>query len=121
MKKTAWIVAIVISVAVAGWAQESGAAKAKPSAARGTMHPPQTHEMQPAPTAEVQPRAPPTESATLPTGTTVRMKLETMLSTAVTKRNDEFAGRVTEPIMLDGRTIIPVGASVIGQLVRKER
>src|SRR5512140_1601488 len=88
MKKTAWIVAIVISVAVSGLAQDT--AKAKPSAARGTMHPPR--EAQPLAMPETQPAATPTESATLPTGTTVRMKLETMLSTVTSKRNDEFAG-----------------------------
>ena len=62
----------------------------------------------------------PTESATLPVGTTVRMKLETMLSTMTTKRNDEFAGRVTEAVTVDGRTIIPVGASVTGHVMNSE-
>lgn len=62
----------------------------------------------------------PTESATLPAGTTVRMKLETVLSTSTAKRNDEFAGRVTEAVMLGGRTIIPVGASVSGHVMQSE-
>src|SRR5689334_6561636 len=114
MRKTAWIAAIIVSVAVTMLAQEQGqdAPKAKPSAARGTMHPPRTHETQPtAATIETHPAAVPTDAATLPVGTTVRMKLETMLSTMTSKRNDEFAGRVTEAVMLDGKTIIPVGAS----------
>jgi hypothetical protein len=123
MRKTAWIAAIIISVAVTMLAQDSGqdAPKAKPSAARGTMHPPRAHETQPiAATTETQAAAVPTEAATLPVGTTVRMKLETMLSTMTSKRNDEFAGRVTEAVMLDGRTIIPVGASVTGHVMRTE-
>jgi hypothetical protein len=121
MRKTAWIAAIIISVAVTMLAQDSGqdAPKAKPSAARGTMHPPRTHDTQPT-AATTESAAVPTEAATLPVGTTVRMKLETMLSTMTSKRNDEFAGRVTEAVMLDGRTIIPVGASVTGHVMRTE-
>jgi len=48
------------------------------------------------------------------------MKLETMLSTSSSKANDEFAGRVTENVVLDGKTVIPVGASVAGHIMRSE-
>lgn len=53
----------------------------------------------------------------LPVGTTVKMKLETPISTSTTKPGDSFAGRVTEAVMLDGRTVIPVGASIKGHVV----
>jgi len=56
-------------------------------------------------------------SALLPEGTTIRMKLETALSTVNNKAGDTFAGRVTEPVMLEGKTIVPVGASVEGRVV----
>lgn len=123
MKKILLLTAMLAGgVVMAAVAQESQPApKLKPSAARVAAQPaPDERDSRPAPAAEAQPAPAPTESATLPTGTTVRMKLETMLSTATTKRNDEFAGRVTEAVTLDGRTIIPVGASVSGHVMQSE-
>lgn len=54
----------------------------------------------------------------LPAGTGVKMKLETPLSTATTKAGDTFSGRVTEPVMLNGKEVIPVGATIQGHVVR---
>ncbi len=31
---------------------------------------------------------------------------------------DTFAGRVTEPVLLNGKTVIPVGAAIQGQIVK---
>lgn len=121
MKKTAWIaIVIVVAAAVAALAQEApDASKAKPSAARvATNARTHTSEPQPMPAATTSPA--PTETATLPVGTTVRMKLETMLSTNSSKRGDDFAGRVTEAVVLDGKTVIPVGASVTGHIMRSD-
>jgi hypothetical protein len=56
----------------------------------------------------------------LPIGTAIRMKLETALSTDVTKRGDRFSGRVTEAVKLNGKTIIPVGAAMEGEVYRSE-
>ena len=58
------------------------------------------------------------ESLALPSGTTVHMKLETPISTKTSKVGDTFAGRVTEPVMLNGKTVIPVGAGIRGQIVK---
>jgi len=54
----------------------------------------------------------------LPAGTAVKMKLETTLSTFGNKAGDTFSGRVTEPVVLDGRTVIPVGATVQGRITK---
>jgi len=54
----------------------------------------------------------------LPVGTTVKMKLETAISTRTNKSGDRFSGRVTEGVRLNGRTIIPVGASLEGRIAR---
>jgi hypothetical protein len=59
-----------------------------------------------------------TSQATLPVGTAVRMKLETTLSTSINKPGDRFAGRVIEAVRLNGRDVIPVGASVEGHVLR---
>jgi hypothetical protein len=53
----------------------------------------------------------------LPVGTAIKMRLETMITTATNKPGDSFSGRVTEAVMLNGRTIIPVGSSITGTVV----
>lgn len=58
------------------------------------------------------------ESLSLPSGTAVHMKLETPISTQTNKVGDTFAGRVTEPVMLNGKTVIPAGAAIQGQIVK---
>jgi hypothetical protein len=54
----------------------------------------------------------------LPAGTAVKVKLENTLSTFSSKKGDAFSGRVTEAVMLDGKTVIPVGASVQGRVTK---
>ncbi len=56
----------------------------------------------------------------LPAGTAVRIKLETPISTRSNKAGDRFSGRVTEDVALNGRTIIPAGASLEGRVVRAD-
>src|ERR1022692_5012076 len=52
----------------------------------------------------------------LPTGTAVKMKLETTLATFSSKAGDPFSARVTEPVILDGKTVIPIGTTVEGRV-----
>jgi hypothetical protein len=54
----------------------------------------------------------------LPTGTAVRMKLETTLATFSSKAGDPFSARVTEPVVIDGKTVIPIGATVDGRVTK---
>jgi hypothetical protein len=54
----------------------------------------------------------------LPTGTAVKMKLETTLATFSSKAGDPFSARVTEPVVVDGKTVIPVGATVEGRVTK---
>lgn len=56
--------------------------------------------------------------ATLPPGTAVHIKLENRVSTITSQQGDTFSGRVTEPVVSAGRTVIPVGASVQGRVGR---
>ena len=53
-----------------------------------------------------------------PTGTAVKMKLETTLATFSSKAGDPFSARVTEPVVVDGKTVIPIGATVEGRVTR---
>lgn len=102
---------ILLTLALAA----SAVAQDKPSAAvPATGH---THTRAARTTA--QPQAAPDATA-LPIGTAIRMKLETPLSTTTNKFGDRFGGRVVEAVMLNGKTIIPVGAALEGQVIRSE-
>jgi hypothetical protein len=59
-----------------------------------------------------------TPALRLPAGTAVRLKLETPISTSASKPGDPFYGRVTQTVMHEGKAVIPVGASVEGNIVR---
>src|SRR5580765_4504259 len=54
----------------------------------------------------------------LPAGTAGKVKLENTLSTSSSQSGDAFSGRVTEAVMLDGKTVIPVGATVQGRVTK---
>ncbi len=55
---------------------------------------------------------------TLPTGTALKMKLENTLATFSTKGGDPFSARLTEPVVLDGKTVVPIGTTVQGRVTR---
>jgi hypothetical protein len=54
----------------------------------------------------------------LPAGTTVWMKLESAISTTHNRAGDPFAGRIIAPVVIQGKTLIPVGASVAGHVIK---
>jgi hypothetical protein len=54
----------------------------------------------------------------LPAGTAMKVKLEKTLSTSSSQSGDPFSGRVTEAVVLDGKTLIPIGATVQGRVTK---
>ena len=54
----------------------------------------------------------------LPTGTALKMKLETTLATFSSHAGDPFQARVTEPVVVDGKTVIPIGTTVQGRVTK---
>jgi len=54
----------------------------------------------------------------LPAGTAVKIKLENTLTTFGSKSGDPFTGRVTEPVMMNGKAVIPLGATVEGRVTK---
>ncbi len=54
----------------------------------------------------------------LPAGTAFKVKLENTLSTFSSKEGDPFSGRVTQDVVLDGKTVIPLGATVQGRVTK---
>jgi len=54
----------------------------------------------------------------LPAGTSMKVKLENTLATFSSKTGDPFSGRVTEAVLLDGKAVIPIGATVQGRVTQ---
>ena len=54
----------------------------------------------------------------LPAGTAFKVKLENTLSTFSSKEGDAFSGRVAQDVILDGKTILPIGATVQGRVTK---
>ncbi len=56
-------------------------------------------------------------ATTVPSGTTVSVRLVDSLSSAKNKIGDPFAATVDVPVVIDGKTVIPRGARVNGEVV----
>ena len=56
------------------------------------------------------------ETYSVSAGTTLRCRLTQTLSTKLNFQNDAFTASVTEPLMIGGRQIIPVGSTVDGHI-----
>jgi hypothetical protein len=57
-------------------------------------------------------------SAPVPAGTALMVKLETTLATFSNKAGDPFQGRVSEAVVQNGKTVIPAGATIEGRVTR---
>jgi len=57
-------------------------------------------------------------SQTLPAGTALKIKLDRNLTTFTSKNGDPFSGRVTEPVVVNGKTVIPIGTTVQGRVTK---
>src|ERR1700684_2443241 len=55
-------------------------------------------------------------SSPVPAGTALMVRLETTLATFSNKAGDPFHGRLTQAVVLDGRTVIPAGSTVEGRV-----
>ena len=56
--------------------------------------------------------------APVPAGTALMVKLETTLATFSNKAGDPFQGRLTQAVVVDGKTMIPAGAMVEGRVTK---
>jgi hypothetical protein len=57
-------------------------------------------------------------SASVPTGTALMVKLQTTLATFSNKVGDPFQGRLDQPVVLNGQTLLPVGTTVEGRVTK---
>jgi hypothetical protein len=54
----------------------------------------------------------------VPAGTALMVKLDTTLATFSNKAGDPFRAELTQPIVLNGKTLVPVGAIVEGRVTK---
>lgn len=107
---------ILLVLALVLLAGSAFAGKPKPSPA---VAPPQQAQAAATDTEQTQLTQPdPINGPALPAGTQVKMKLEQQISTVTNKAGDTFSGRVTEDVFLNGKAVIPVGATIQGHVVR---
>ena len=58
------------------------------------------------------------QGLSLPAGTGMKMRLETPISTQRNKVGDVFSGRIIEAVAINGKTMVPVGASIKGRVTK---
>jgi hypothetical protein len=57
-------------------------------------------------------------SSPVPSGTALMVRLDTTLATFSNKAGDPFRGSITQPVVVNGVTVIPAGATVEGRLTK---
>jgi hypothetical protein len=57
-------------------------------------------------------------SQAVPAGTALMVKLETTLATFSNKVGDRFQARLNQPVVVNGKTLIPAGATVEGRVTK---
>ncbi len=57
-------------------------------------------------------------SSPVPAGTALMVRLDTTLATFTNKPGDPFRGSFTEPVIVNGQTVIPAGATVEGRVTK---
>lgn len=54
----------------------------------------------------------------VPAGTALMVRLDTTLATFSNKAGDQFRGSITQPIVINGQTVIPVGSVIEGRVTK---
>jgi hypothetical protein len=72
----------------------------------------------PADTSTNAPVAAPQATGAVPAGTALMVRLDTTLATFSNKVGDPFRGSITQAIVVNGQTVIPVGATVEGRVTK---
>jgi hypothetical protein len=57
-------------------------------------------------------------SSPVPAGTALMVRLDTTLATFSNKAGDPFRGSLTQPVIVNGQTVIPAGATIEGRVTK---
>lgn len=58
------------------------------------------------------------QTPAVPAGTALMVRLDTTLATFSNKIGDPFRGSITQPVVVNGQTVIPVGATIEGRVTK---
>lgn len=59
--------------------------------------------------------------STLPAGTQLRVRLENSVGSDISRVEDAIRGRLMNPLVVDGRTVVPAGSTVLGSVTGATR
>jgi hypothetical protein len=57
-------------------------------------------------------------SSPVPAGTALMVRLDTTLATFSNKAGDPFQGKITQPVVVNGNTVIPIGSMIEGRVTK---
>lgn len=77
---------------------------------------PVVSEPEPQPAPQPPPPPPPPQKVTVPAGTQLSVRLNDPLDSERNRVGDTFHGSLSSPIVIDGETVIPSGADVVGRV-----
>lgn len=98
--------------------QTATPAASQPAAPASNQAPaPPANANQPAAQAQNQMPPPPPPTLVIPTGTRLRVRLDQDLGSKISQSGDSFTATVEDPVVVDGRTVIPRGASADGTVI----
>lgn len=72
---------------------------------------------QPAPAPAPQPEKPRVETITVPSGTSLTVRLVDAVGSKISQPGQSFSATLADPVQVNGRTIIPAGAAATGTVV----
>ena len=78
--------------------------------------PPPAQQAQAPAAPAATPAPPPPKPKIVPAGTVIRVRLNDAIGSKTAQAGQTFTGSVMDPIVVDGRTLIPAGASVAGEV-----
>lgn len=61
------------------------------------------------------------QEVTIPSGTAITVRLQNAVSSATSRAGDQFQATLDQPIVIDGQTLAPEGAHVLGRVVAARR
>ncbi len=60
-------------------------------------------------------------TVTIPAGTALRVRLESNVGSAISSPRQTVHGRLIQPLVVDGRTVVPIGSSIDGMVTQAVR
>src|SRR5205809_3112992 len=128
VRTIALAIAAAFAVACSPGANPPPASASQPAAAPAAAPPPTAAPVTPAAAATATPATPAAADAkpqfrevTIPSGTSISVKLASAVASDTSKVEDAVRGTLAKPIVVDGETVVPSGADVSGSVLEAKQ